>query len=43
MLAANGSNADVAKQGIVYRINLRDKVVKTVALPPIGITTTPTM
>ena len=34
-LAADGSNADSAKQGLVYRISLRDKTVKTVTLPPL--------
>lgn len=34
-LASNGSNADIAKQGFVYRISLSDKSVKTIPLPPI--------
>lgn len=34
-LAADASNADVAKQGFVYRVSVRDKVVKPIALPPI--------
>ena len=33
-LAADGSNADSAKQGLVYRISLRDKTVKTRDVPP---------
>ncbi|HSO36776.1 MAG TPA: hypothetical protein VLT33_29825 [Labilithrix sp.] len=35
-LAANGANADVARQGFVYRINLKDKAVSMVPLPPIA-------
>jgi hypothetical protein len=35
-LAPNGSNADIAKQGFVYRITLKDKSVSMVALPPIA-------
>lgn len=35
-LAANGSNADIAKQGLVYQIKIADKKVSTVALPPIA-------
>jgi hypothetical protein len=34
-LAADGSNADIARQGFVYRINLKDKSVSTIPLPPI--------
>ncbi|HKQ71501.1 MAG TPA: YncE family protein, partial [Polyangiaceae bacterium] len=35
-LAADGANADIAKQGVVYRIGLRDKKVQTITLPPIA-------
>jgi len=35
-LAPNGSNADIAKQGLVYQIKLSDKNVSTVKLPPIA-------
>lgn len=35
-LASDGSNADVAKQGFVYTISLRDKTVSTISLPPIA-------
>lgn len=34
-LAANGANADIAKQGFVYKISLKDKAVSTISLPPI--------
>ncbi len=33
-LASDGSNADIAKQGIVYQIKVADKAVSTVKLPP---------
>ncbi|WP_146649357.1 YncE family protein [Labilithrix luteola] len=35
-LAADGSNADIARQGLVYRIRLQDKSVSTIPLPPIA-------
>lgn len=34
-LQANGSNADVAKQGMVYKISLKDKAPSVINLPPI--------
>ena len=34
-LANNGSNADIAKQGLVYQIKVADKKVSTVPLPPL--------
>lgn len=35
-LATNGSNADIARSGLVYRVNLKDKSVRTLKLPPIA-------
>jgi len=35
-LDPRGLNADVARQGFVYAISLRDRSVKTIALPPIA-------
>jgi len=35
-LAADGANADIYKQGYVYRINVSDKQVRTIPLPPIA-------
>ena len=35
-LAPTGLNADRAKQGFVYRINIKDKAASMIPLPPIG-------